>query len=85
MFAETTIAASAAGGCLPHPRWMLGRRQGARSRLREQGMNIEKLTDRARGFVQWRNHWLCVRALLAPIAPDHLLKVPLTIPKGPRG
>ena len=65
-------------------RMLRSRRQGAWSRPREQGMNIEKLTDRARGFVQSAQS-LALREGHQQFAPDHLLKVLLDDPEGPRG
>jgi len=58
-------------------------RQGAWSRLREQDMNIEKFTDRARGFVQSAQS-LALREGHQQFAPDHLLKVLLDDRKGSR-
>src|SRR6266705_680482 len=56
-------------------------RQGVWSSLRETGMNVEKLTDRARGFVQSAQS-LALREGHQQFAPDHLLKVLLDDPEG---
>src|SRR3954447_19047095 len=56
-------------------------RQGAWSRLREQGMNIEKLTDRARGFAQSAQS-LALREGQQQFATEHLLKVLLDDTEG---
>src|SRR6187401_2788326 len=55
--------------------------RGGRDRPREQGMNIEKYTDRARGFVQSAQS-LALREGHQQFAPEHLLKVLLDDPEG---
>src|SRR5204862_2436928 len=55
--------------------------RGGRDRPRETGMNIEKYTDRARGFVQSAQS-LALREGHQQFAPEHLLKVLLDDPEG---
>src|SRR5258705_4289996 len=55
--------------------------RGGPDRPRERGMNIEKYTDRARGFVQSAQS-LALREGHQQFAPEHLLKVLLDDPEG---
>jgi ATP-dependent Clp protease ATP-binding subunit ClpB len=59
----------------------LPRHPGRRDRLREQKMDFEKYTDRARGFVQSAQS-LALREGHQQFAPEHLLKVLLDDPEG---
>src|SRR3954471_9501794 len=54
---------------------------GGWNRPRELGMNIEKYTDRARGFVQSAQS-LALREGHQQFTPEHLLKVLLDDPEG---
>src|SRR3954465_344295 len=55
--------------------------RGDRDRPRERDMNLEKYTDRARGFVQSAQS-LALREGHQQFAPEHLLKVLLDDPEG---
>src|SRR5205807_4963017 len=57
------------------------RLRGGWNRPRERGMNLEKYTDRARGFVQSAQS-LALREGHQQFAPEHLLKVLLDDPEG---
>src|SRR5204862_1875060 len=55
--------------------------RGGRDRPRETGMNIEKYTDRAKGFIQSAQS-LALREGHQQFTPEHLLKVLLDDPEG---
>src|ERR1700731_3891644 len=57
------------------------RRFGARPEAREYDMNLEKYTERARGFIQSAQS-LALREGHQQFTPEHLLKVLLDDPEG---
>src|SRR5580700_496974 len=64
-----------------HHRWTGRRRFGARPGLRRNEMNLEKYTERARGFIQSAQS-LALREGHQQFTPEHLLKVLLDDDQG---
>src|SRR5476649_592869 len=64
-----------------HHRWTGRRRFGARPGLRRNEMNLEKYTERARGFIQSAQS-LALREGHQQFTPEHLLKVLLDDEEG---
>src|SRR5580700_452293 len=64
-----------------HHRWTGRRRFGARPGLRRNEMNLEKYTERARGFIQSAQS-LALREGHQQFTPEHLLKVLLDDEQG---